>query len=171
MFGKYSMDDVTSVMSQNCGERKTKRKGKCWYIYSRIGSSPSLVRWQFGRTDTKYAAPTGPTESSLRHYLCFKTFHKCLTKMAALRGPRESSGIIVGTYLPFFSFVFSGLSPPWILPSWLFLTYLIFKMELSKFRRPSNIQNMLYWAFWIAVVPVFLIHHFRNKKKMLSLYV
>jgi hypothetical protein len=37
----------------------------------------------------------------LHHYLCFKTFHECLTKMAALRGPSKSSCVIVCTYLPF----------------------------------------------------------------------
>jgi len=43
MFGKSSMDDITSIMSQNCGERKRKRKGKRLYIYSRIGSSPITI--------------------------------------------------------------------------------------------------------------------------------
>ncbi len=120
LFGKSSMDDVTSIMSQNCGERKTKLKGKCWYIYSRIGSSsitillnfsPSLIRWQFGKNLTckmtiwqdwfKICSSNRTHRIILHHYLCFKTFHECLTKMAALRGPSKSSCVIVCTYLPF----------------------------------------------------------------------
>jgi len=135
MFGKSSMDDVTSIMSQNCGgeEKKTKRQTLI-YIFSNwiltnnnifkfLSLSSKMTIWQ----DRHNICSSDRTHRIiLRHYLCLKTFHECLTKMAALRGPRESSCVIVGTYLPFFCSVFSGLSPPWILPSWLFLTHLIF---------------------------------------------
>jgi len=197
MFGKSSMDDVTSIMSQNCGERKRKRKGKRWYIYSRIGSSPitillnfspSLIRWQFGRTDRKYAAPTGPTDDNLagptqnmqlgqdpqNHPASLSMFQN-FSWVFDKNGSSERTQRIILRHswyvLAIFFALYFQVSPHPESHLVDFPSLISFSLELSKFRRPSNFQNMLYWAFWIAVVLVFLIPHFRNKKKLLSLYV
>jgi hypothetical protein len=149
-------------------------------IYSSIGSSPitillnfspSLGRWQFSKTDTKYVAPTGHTENYPASLSMFQNFSWVFDK----NGSSERTHIIVLRHswyiLAIFFPLYFQVSPhP---ESYLvdFSSLISFSLKLSKFRRPSNFQNMLYWAFWIAVVLVFLIRHFKNKKKMLSLYV
>jgi len=66
----------------------------------------------------------------LSHYLCFKTFHWCLTKMAVLRGPTESFCVIVCTYSSFLFLCIFRLLPSlnltYLTCLHVLLTYLIF---------------------------------------------
>ncbi len=134
----------------NCGERKTQRKGKRWYIYSRIGSSsitillnfsPSLIRWQFARTHTKYAAPTGPTESSWVIIYVSKLFIGCLTKNGSSgrthRIVLHHSLYILIIFVPLY---FQVAPQP---ESYLFdLSSLTFKLPYFKLQpRPSEFQK------------------------------
>jgi len=127
----------------------------------------TILRHYLCCLDTKYVAPTGPTEASFVIIYVSRVFDKNSRSKSTHRIVLRHSWSILAIFFPLY-FQVSPHPESYLVD---FSSLISFSLELSKFRRPSNFQNVLYWAFWIAVVPVFLIHHFRNKKKMLSLYV